>query len=64
VDHAPHTRQMINAYNGLFGKREGMIPAARPRPRWEDNIKMDLNERGCGQVSICLGQSFSPAPCS
>ena len=34
----------------LGGKPEGKRPLGRPRRRWEDNIKMDLNEvgRGCG----------------
>ena len=26
----------------LFGKREGKRPLGRPRRRWEDNIKVDL----------------------
>ena len=26
----------------------GKRPLGRPRRRWEDNIKMDLQERGCG----------------
>ena len=30
------------------GKPEGNIPLGRPRPRWEDNIKMDLQEVGWG----------------
>jgi hypothetical protein len=30
------------------GKPEGMRPLGRPRRRWEDNIKMDLQEVGCG----------------
>jgi len=30
------------------GKLEGKIPLGRPRLRWEDNIKMDLQEVGCG----------------
>ena len=32
------------------GKPEGKRPLGRPRRRWEDNIKMDLQEvgRGCG----------------
>jgi hypothetical protein len=25
-----------------------MRPLGRPRPRWEDNIKMDVQEVGCG----------------
>ena len=32
----------------LLGKPKGMRPLARPRPRWEDKIKMDLMEVGCG----------------
>ena len=33
----------------LVGKPEGKRPLGRPRHRWEDNIKMDLEEvgRGC-----------------
>jgi len=30
------------------GKPEGKTPLGRPRLRWEDNIKMDLQEVGCG----------------
>jgi 3-oxoacyl-ACP reductase-like protein len=30
------------------GKSEGKSPFGRPRIRWEDNIKMDLQEVGCG----------------
>jgi len=34
----------------LVGKPEGKRPLGRPRRRWEDNIKMDLQEVGgsCG----------------
>ena len=34
----------------LVGKPEGKRSLGRPRRRWEDNIKMDLQEvgRGCG----------------
>ena len=34
----------------LVGNPEGKRPLGRPRRRWEDNIKMDLQEvgRGCG----------------
>ena len=34
-------------YRVLMGKREGKRPLGRPRRRWEDNIKMDLQEVGC-----------------
>ena len=30
-----------------MGKPEGKGPLVRPRHRWEDNIKMDLQEVGC-----------------
>jgi 3-oxoacyl-ACP reductase-like protein len=32
----------------LVGKPEGKRPLGRPRSRWEDNIRMDLQEEGCG----------------
>ena len=37
-------------YRVLVGKPEGKRPMRRPRWRWEDNIKMDLQEVGgvCG----------------
>jgi hypothetical protein len=31
----------------LVGKSEGKRPLGRPRHKWEDNIKMDLQEVGC-----------------
>ena len=36
------------AYRILVGKPEGNRPLGIPRCRWEDNIKMDLQEVGCG----------------
>jgi hypothetical protein len=35
-------------YRVVLGKPEGKRPPGRPRRRWEDNIKMDLQEEGCG----------------
>ena len=36
-------------YTGLWwGEPEGKRPLGTPRRRWEDNIKMDLQEVGCG----------------
>jgi len=35
-------------YRVLVGKLEGKRPLGRPRRRYEDNIKMDLQEVGCG----------------
>ena len=34
----------------LVGKREDKRPRGIPRRRWEDNIKMDLQEVGCGGI--------------
>ena len=38
------------AYRVLMGKPEAKRPLGRPRPRWEDNIKMDLQEVACGGI--------------
>jgi hypothetical protein len=35
-------------YKDFAGGREGKRPLGRPRFRWEDNIKLDLQEVGCG----------------
>jgi hypothetical protein len=35
-------------YRVLVGKPEGKRPLGRPRRRWVDNIRMDLQEVGCG----------------
>jgi len=35
---------------GFGGKPEGKRPLGRPRRRWENNIKVDLQEVGCGGV--------------
>jgi len=40
-----------DVYRVLVGKPEGKIPLGRPRRRWEDNIKMDLQEVGCGGMN-------------
>ena len=34
----------------LVGKPEGKRPLGRSRRRWDDNIKMDIQEVGCGSV--------------
>ena len=40
----------------LVEKPEGTRPLGRPRRRWEDNIKMDLQEvgRGCGDWMVLV----------
>ena len=37
-------------YMVLLGKPEGRRPMGRPRRRWVDNIRMDLQEVGCGYM--------------
>jgi hypothetical protein len=39
-------------YRGLVGKLEGKRPLGRPRSRWEDNIKIDLQKVGCGGMDL------------
>jgi hypothetical protein len=45
-------------YEVLVGKPEGKRPFGRSRRRWEDGIRMDLREIGCGCVDwIRLAQN-------
>jgi len=37
-------------YGFLLGKPEGRRPLGRPRRRWVDNIRMELQEVGCGYI--------------
>ena len=37
-----------------MGEPEGKRPLGRPRHRWVDNIRTDLQEEGCGYVD-CIG---------
>jgi len=41
-------RERRGEYRVLVGKPDGKRLLGRPRRRWEDNIKMDLQEVGCG----------------
>ena len=46
-------------YRVLVGKPGGKRPLGRPRRRWLDNIRMDLQEMGCGHVDwIGLAQDM------
>jgi hypothetical protein len=50
-------REARSVYSVLVEKPEGNRPLWRPRWRWEDNIKIDLQEVGCGgMVWIELAQ--------
>jgi hypothetical protein len=45
------------AYRVLVGRSEGRRPLGRPRHRWGDNIKMDLQDVGWGGMGwIALAQ--------
>jgi hypothetical protein len=41
-----------NVYRVLVGKPEGKRPLERPRRRWEDGIKVDFTEIGCGGSGV------------
>jgi len=46
--HVARMDERMGEYRVLVGKPEGKRLLGRPRRRWEDNIKMDLQEVGCG----------------
>ena len=52
--HVARMEEGRGVHKVLVGKPEGKRPSGRPRSRWEDNIKMDLQEvrRGCGDWMV------------
>jgi len=48
VGHVARMGERRSLYRVLVGKPEGKRPIGRSKHRWEDNIKMDLQEVGCG----------------
>ena len=50
VRHVARMEEERDVHKVLVGKPDGKRPLWRPRRRWEDNIKMDLEEVGmvCG----------------
>ena len=44
VEHVARMGEGRGVYGVFVGKPEGKRPLRRPRRRWEDNIKMDLQE--------------------
>ena len=44
--HVAHMGERRDTYRVLVEKLEGKRPLGRPRRRWEDNIKMNLQEVG------------------
>ena len=47
VGHVARMGERRGVYRVLVRKSEGKRPLGRPRRRWEDNVKMDLQEVGC-----------------
>jgi len=48
--HVARMGEERGVYRVLVGKREGRRTLGRPRCRWVDNIRMDLQEVGCGYM--------------
>jgi len=48
--HVARMGEERGVYRVLVGKSEGRRPMGRPRRRWVDNIRMDLQEVGCGYM--------------
>jgi len=48
--HVARMSEERGLYRVLVGKPEGRRPLGRPRYRWVDNIRMDLQEVGCGYM--------------
>jgi len=48
--HVARMGEERGVYRVLVGKPEGMRPLGRPKRRWVDNIRMDLQEMGCGYM--------------
>jgi hypothetical protein len=55
--HVARIGEERGVYRVLVRKPEGKSPLGRPRRRWEDNFRMDLQEVGCqGMEWIGLSQ--------
>ena len=51
LGHVARMGERRGVYRVLVGKPEGKRSLGRPRRIWEDNIKMDLQEVGCGDMN-------------
>jgi len=49
--HVARMGEERGVYRVLVGKPEGKRPLGRPRRRWVNNIRMDLQEVGCGYMN-------------
>jgi hypothetical protein len=50
--HVARMEEDRGVHRVLVGKPAGKRPLGRPRRRWEDNIKMDLQEVGGGSLGL------------
>jgi len=50
--HVARMDEERGVYGVLVGKPEGKRPLGRPRRKWVDNIRMDLQEVGCGYMDL------------
>jgi hypothetical protein len=50
AEHAAHMGDRCGVYTVLVRRLEGKRELGKPRCKWEDNIKMDLEEVGCGRM--------------
>ena len=63
AEHVARLGERRGVYGVLMGQTEGNRPLGRPRLRWEDNIKMDLQEVECGGIDwIDVAQVSSGVP--
>ena len=65
AEHVALTGKRKGVYRVLVGKPERKRPVGRPRRRWEDNIKMDLQEVVCwvlDQIDVAQSRNRWRAP--
>jgi len=62
VEHAARMGEMRNANRNLVGRREGKRTLVRPRGRWLNSIKMNLQETECEDFWLDLCDSASIGP--
>ena len=65
TEHVARMEEGRSAFKMLTGKPTGKRPLARPRRRWEDNIRMDLEEIGinagyCVLIRLRIGIIAEP----
>jgi hypothetical protein len=52
AEHVERMEERRDIYRVLVGKPEGKRLLGRPRRKWKDNIKMDLQEVRCGAYGL------------